>query len=238
MRFEGTASSTAADREGERMTVAALEAMARGGSVELRDGHRGETIGVVEECRREGQRLRVSGRLEPSSPRARALWDKLRAGVRLALSVGGRKRVVMRYSPVAGRRVRMIEQASLEHVAVCHPAEARNAETEVVASRETRVASGGGEVARRETRDASGGGEVARRETRDAGREPAAAAPLPSPSPPVAGGDSARSAQGWASPEPEPAEPGRRRSLPVQTTGRTQASGLPLTNDELWKGVL
>ncbi len=118
------------------MTTGALEGMVQVGPVELRAGHRGEKIGVVEECRREGERLRVKGRLEEKSPRARALWERLRRGVRMALSVGGRKRVVRRYSPVAGRYVRMIEDASLEHVAVCGEEEARNGETEVVASGE------------------------------------------------------------------------------------------------------
>jgi hypothetical protein len=227
MKFEGTASSTTVDREGERMTTRALEAMARGGRVELRDGHRGEKIGVVEECRREGERLTVRGTLEPSSPRAQALWDKLRAGVRLALSVGGRKRVVSRYSPVAGRRVRMIEEARLEHVAVVRPEEARNEETGIVASGESRVASG--------ERDAQ-------------------ALPLPSEPPPPERSEG-EGAGGEASPASPPplatrdsplATPGRSRSLPGQKSGRrqTQAASessirsLPHTNDELWKGVL
>jgi hypothetical protein len=154
MRFEGIASSTAVDREGEQMSPAALEDMAKAGRVELRAGHRGgERVGAVEECWRDGERLRVSGRLDETSPRARALWDRLRQGVRMALSVGGRKRVVRRYSPVAGRWVRMIEGAHLEHVAVCRPEEARCGEAEIVAS-------GEGEVESRKSKVESGEGSL------------------------------------------------------------------------------
>jgi hypothetical protein len=64
-------------------------------------------------------------------------------------------------------------------------------------ARESEVGSGGAE------------GEVASRESRVAGREPDAAAPLSSP--PAAGGDSARSAQGWASPEPAGGGPAASR---------------------------
>ncbi len=163
MRFEGIASTTTVDREGERMTAAALEGMARAREVELREGHGGERIGVVEACSTDGRRLQVAGRLEEGNPRARAVWAKLCAGVRLALSVGGRKRVVRRWSPVAGRYVRMIEEARLEHVAVVPAAEARNAETEVVASRRSEVEGRRSEVEGRKAEVASRRSEVASR---------------------------------------------------------------------------
>ena len=213
MRFEGIASSTGVDREGERMSPRALEAMARSGGVELRDGHRGETIGVVEECRREGERLTVRGSLE-DTPRARALWEKLRAGVRLALSVGGRKRVVRRYSVVAGRHVRMIEEARLEHVAVCRPDEARNGETEL------RVESGARADARK-WKVESGEGSLARR-----GDAPTSPAHVPCADGRGAEGDPPAENQPLP-PHPEGEEaggeaalPGRRRSLRAQRSGR------------------
>ncbi len=262
MRFEGIASTTAPDREGEQMTRRALESMARAGSVELRAGHRrGERLGAVEQLHREGDRLRVQGRLDESNPRARALWERLREGARMALSVGGRKRVVRRYSPVAGRYVRMIEDARLDHVAVCRPEEARNPEAEIVASGEGSLTprpplpAGEGEIGRetwpplplsaqiRVVR-----GRVAELEARgEVGSHVAAEGHEASVSPPPFRECGQGGRPGGGAPIPPACTPGRRQSLPVVKRTRKRAGPqlartgempAPPRNDELWKGVL
>lgn len=132
VRFRGVAATTAVDRQGDCMTEAALEGLAAAQQVPLLERHGGRPIGVVERCWVEDGKLRVEGQLKPGLVRLRGR----------GLSVGGRVREV-NYGTDArtGRRVRRVEAAELDHVAVCHQDEAQNTETWV----ETLVAAGGSE---------------------------------------------------------------------------------------------
>ena len=119
LRFHGVAATVALDRQGDRMSEAALEGMATGGPVPLLERHGGQAVGTVERRWVEDGELRVEGRL------GQAL-----AGRSRALSVGGRVREV-RYEADAGTAgtVRCVEAAELHHVALCEPSEAQNPET-------------------------------------------------------------------------------------------------------------
>ena len=182
--------------------------------------------------------------MEAGSARARAVWEKLQAGGRMGLSVGGRKRVVRRYSPVAGRWVRMVEEARLEHVAVCGREEAKCGEAEVgVDSRQCQSTVVRGEP---EGEGASGGrGVDSRQSTVDRGEsegEVASGAGEASPPGPLslAGEGELRGEGGLESPphaeEERPVEveveAGRSRVLLVEKAGRGRR-----TEGERWSGT-
>lgn len=140
VRFRGVAATTAVDRQGDCMTEAALESLAAAQPVPLLEGHGGRAIGVVERCWVEDGKLRVEGRLKRGLVRLRGR----------RLSVGGRVREVTYEMDVrTGRRVRKVEMAELDHVAVCHSSEAQNPETWVetlVSAARTDRVEGQGEV--------------------------------------------------------------------------------------------
>lgn len=132
LRFEGVASSTAVDRQGERLTAEALRKVADGGPVPLKTGHgaHAKVIGLVEEGWVEDGKLYVRGKLDPESGAARVLARDLRLGARRCLSLGGRT-LEARTETEKGRAVRRLEAVEVDHVAVCQPREARNEETVV-----------------------------------------------------------------------------------------------------------
>ena len=126
-RFEGVAATGLLDRQGERLTPAALGRMARQHLVELRSGHRAGKIGVVDECWVQGDEVWVRGRLEGQSAEAGRIYTRLKRGERLALSVGGKVTGARwTWDEGLGRAVRLIEDVELEHVAVCQPEAAVN----------------------------------------------------------------------------------------------------------------
>ena len=91
--FEGVASSTALDRQHERMSRAAISKMARAGRIGLVSGHENgprSELGVVEECWADNGRFLVRGRFDAGKREARELYDECTAGRRYGLSVGGR----------------------------------------------------------------------------------------------------------------------------------------------------
>jgi len=132
LRFEGVASSTAVDREGERLTAEALQQVAERVPIPLTTGHgeRAVVIGQVEEGWVEAGRLHVRGRLDAEKGAARALARDLRLGARRCLSLGGRA-LAAQAEISEGRVVRRLEAVEVDHVAVCQPQEARNQETVV-----------------------------------------------------------------------------------------------------------
>ena len=134
-RFEGVAATGLVDRQGERLTAAALGSMARQQAVELRSGHRAGKIGVVDECWVKGDEVWVRGRLEGQSAEAARLYTRLKRGEKLALSVGGKVTGARwAWDEAAGKAVRLIEDVELAHVAVCRPEEAVNPGTWVGAA--------------------------------------------------------------------------------------------------------
>jgi hypothetical protein len=146
MRFLGVASSTGLDRQGDRMTPAALHSMAATapGIPLLSDHHAtpGHALGVVETGWTDGQTFRVAGTLHSGSPEAWVLMKRLQAGHRYGLSVGGR---ILQAEPVhedaVAGPVRQIHQVALEHLALCAPEEAVNPEARLEAGGERREAS-------------------------------------------------------------------------------------------------
>jgi len=133
LRFEGVASSTSLDRQHERMTPSAIQKMARQVGLDLLPSHKAgplEELGTVEEAWADNDRFRVAGRLDPTNPRARRLFEKVATGRRYGLSVGGRvTKAFWRHDPEAGRQVRYIDDVELDHVAVCRPDQAANPDT-------------------------------------------------------------------------------------------------------------
>ncbi len=137
MRFEGVASSTTLDRQQERMTPRAIQKMALHTGLELLPSHSAgplEELGVIEEAWADNSQFRVAGRLDPSNPAARRLFEKAASGRQFGLSVGGRvTKAFWRYDEDAGRQVRHIDDVELDHVAVCRPGAAANPDTYLAA---------------------------------------------------------------------------------------------------------
>jgi len=131
--FEGVASSTSLDRQQERMTPNAIRKMAAQTGLDLLPSHSAgplEELGTVEEAWADNDRFRVSGRLDRSNPRSQRLFEKVRAGRRYGLSVGGRvTKAFWRFDAEVGRQVRHIDDVELDHVAVCRPEAAANPDT-------------------------------------------------------------------------------------------------------------
>jgi len=133
MWFEGVASSTRLDRQQERMTQKAIEGMSQQVGIDLLPSHDAgplQELGQAEECWADNDRFRIAGRLDKDNPTAHRLFEKVLAGKRYALSVGGRvKKLFWRYDEEAGRPTRHIDEVALDHVALCRPEQAANPDT-------------------------------------------------------------------------------------------------------------
>lgn len=127
---EGVASSTCVDRQSERMSREAIEAMSRAQGVALLPGHhsgRLRELGTIEECWVDNDEFRVRGRLDRTNPDARRLYQRLCRGRRCGLSVGGRVRQAhWETDQATGRPVRVIDDVELDHIALCRPSDAAN----------------------------------------------------------------------------------------------------------------
>ncbi len=132
MRFEGIASSTSVDKQHEKMTPRAIESMARHAGIDLLPSHNAgplEELGTVEETRADNEAFYVAGRLDESNPQARRLFDRLLAGRQYQLSVGGRVLKAYWGTDEDGEQTRFIDEVELDHVALCRPGKAANADT-------------------------------------------------------------------------------------------------------------
>ncbi|MFQ6098053.1 MAG: hypothetical protein ACE5O2_10040 [Armatimonadota bacterium] len=133
MWFEGVASSTALDKQNERMTKNAIQKMARFRGIDLLPSHRAgplEELGTVEETFADNDTFRVAGRLDPSNPEAVRLFEKVEGGKAYQLSVGGRvTRAFWADDAEVGKRVKHIDDVVLDHVALCRPGHAVNPDT-------------------------------------------------------------------------------------------------------------
>jgi hypothetical protein len=131
--FEGVASSTAVDRQKERMSREAIEKMARSGEVDLLPSHDAgplEELGVVEECWADNDQFRVRGKFDKTNPRARVLFERCKAGKPYGLSVGGRVIAAhWQFDDDVEDTIRVIEDVELDHIAICRPTQAVNPET-------------------------------------------------------------------------------------------------------------
>lgn len=131
--FEGVAASTALDRQRERMSKQAVEKMSRFAGLDLLPRHDAgplRELGVVEECWVDNDEFRVRGRLDKTNPEAWRLFERVQAGKRYGLSVGGRVLAAKwQFDPEAGQMVRLIEDVTLDHIAVCRSAQAANPAT-------------------------------------------------------------------------------------------------------------
>lgn len=131
--FEGVAASTAVDRQRERMSKQAIERMSRFAGLDLLPSHDAgplRELGTVEECWVDNDEFRVRGRLDKTNPEAWRLFERLQAGKRYGLSVGGRVLAARwQFDPEAGQMVRLIEDVTLDHIAVCRTSQAANPAT-------------------------------------------------------------------------------------------------------------
>ncbi len=128
-QFEGVASSTCVDRQGDKLSEEALRRVAQSGPVKLVLAHQGqaEVVGRIEQWQLKGNKLYVQGTLQPQNAQAQALVHRLRNGERLGLSLGGRiKRWRWGWDAHREGPVRYLEEIVVEHVAVCRAAEAVN----------------------------------------------------------------------------------------------------------------
>lgn len=157
--FEGVASSTALDRQQERMSAEAIAHMSQCAGLPLVSGHPdpgGRELGTVEECWVDSEQFRVKGRLDREEPHAWRLLQQVNAGRQYGLSVGGRVRAAhWEDDGETGDRVRVIDGVSLDHIAVCRPGQAANPDTYLrVMARAAGAVVGGVEA------DANGPGEA------------------------------------------------------------------------------
>jgi HK97 family phage prohead protease len=146
---EGVASSTCVDRQSERMSVAAIERMSMSAGLRLLPNHRAAPVrglGAIEECWADNDEFRVRGRLDESNPEARRLYERLKRGRRYGLSVGGRVRAAhWECDPVSERKVRVIDEVALDHIALCKLSEAANPNTYLSVMGRAAGALGGGD---------------------------------------------------------------------------------------------
>ena len=142
-RFEGRASTTAIDRQGERMSETAIQGFKEQMFVPLcyGDDHKGAVVNVMSEIGKidavggDAQTFEISGEIDKTHPYAEFLYSKLQNGQNPAdwkLSVGGRipetgKR--LEWDSDAGAHVTVIDEFMLDHVFLCRGNAAVNQDT-------------------------------------------------------------------------------------------------------------
>lgn len=130
LRFEGVASSTALDKQRERMSQRAIESMSHQTGLDLLPSHDAgplRELGAVEECWVDNEQFRIGGRLDASNPEVYRLQERLNAGKQYGLSVGGRVTAAhWEFDQEAGETIRIIDDVVLDHVALCRPGMAAN----------------------------------------------------------------------------------------------------------------
>ncbi len=133
MMVEGVASSTALDRQRERMTLAALSKMTHYQGIDLLPGHGAgplEVLGTVEDVWLDDDQCRIVGKLDDEYPPAERLFKRLEEGKDFGLSVGGK--VIAAHwerDDKLGKQIRVIDDVHLDHVAVCRATAAANPHT-------------------------------------------------------------------------------------------------------------
>lgn len=126
MVIEGVASTVNIDHDNERMSASALVNMADAineRSVPLRIEHQkedGAIVGNVFDAHvDERDQLWVKARLDKNHPASSILYKRLKDGLKLGLSVGGRvKRAVKEFSEASGRAVKTFYDVALDEVSV------------------------------------------------------------------------------------------------------------------------
>ena len=126
MVIEGVASTVNIDHDNERMSASALVNMADSineSAVPLRIEHQkedGAIVGSVFDAHvDERDQLWVKARLDKNHPASSILYKRLKDGLKLGLSVGGRvKRAVKEFSEASGRAVKTFYDVALDEVSV------------------------------------------------------------------------------------------------------------------------
>jgi cell division septum initiation protein DivIVA len=91
-------------------------------------------LGQIEKAWVDNDQFRVSGTLDADSEEAQRLYQRLQAGKRYGLSVGGRVlKAHWEHDEEAGRTVKHIDDVELDHIALCRPSEAANPDTYLTA---------------------------------------------------------------------------------------------------------
>jgi HK97 family phage prohead protease len=133
-RFEGVASSSRLDRQREKISDEALRQVAASGPVDLVVAHqeREVVVGRIEQCELQDGLLRVRGRLRAEAPGAEQLRARLERGEKLGLSLGGKvRRAHWGWDRDTEGPVRLLDEVTVEHVAVCRAQEAINPDVRV-----------------------------------------------------------------------------------------------------------
>jgi hypothetical protein len=124
--IEGVASTTSVDHDRERMAMSALKGMANiinektvPLNVEHLPGEKNIVGEVFQASVDDRGRLTVKAKLDKSNPTAKMLYDGLKAGAKLGLSVGGAvKRATRELAEGLGKYVKTFYDVILDHVAV------------------------------------------------------------------------------------------------------------------------
>jgi hypothetical protein len=107
--------------------------MAQFRGIDLLPSHRAgplEELGTVEETLADNDTFRVAGRLDGTNPEARRLFEKVAAGRPYQLSVGGRVlKAFWADDDDFGKRIKHIDDVTLDHIALCRPGQAANPDT-------------------------------------------------------------------------------------------------------------
>ena len=123
LHFKGIAATTDVDRQGEMISLQALENMSKAREIGMFSGHwrpHQKRIGHVTKIWVDGDALHVKGVLDANLPDVRRIEKVLHRDEKLALSVGGVIRQAHYESVGKADKIRVIDVAKLDHIVICH----------------------------------------------------------------------------------------------------------------------
>jgi len=132
LRIVGVASSTARDKQNEKMSPRALQKMTQFSGIDLLPGHHVDILselGTVEKLwLDEDEKLYIEATLDEDEPKAKKLYRNLQAGKKYQLSVGGRI-LAAKWAADGAETVRIIDDVQLDHIAITREGMAANPDT-------------------------------------------------------------------------------------------------------------
>lgn len=132
LRIVGVASSTAKDKQNEKMSRNALQKMTQFSGIDLLPGHHADILselGTVEKLwLDEDEKLYIEATLDEEEPKAKKLFRNLQAGKRYQLSVGGRI-LSAKWATDGIETTRVIDDVELDHIAITREGMAANPDT-------------------------------------------------------------------------------------------------------------
>lgn len=128
---EGVASSTALDKQSERVSKEGIELFAYHPPVELFNTHQpkaGEELGAtLKHAIGDDMEFRIVAELYPDVPQAAKIWERMQAGAQYGLSFGGTiEKAHWEYDKEAGKSIRILDAVNLDHIMITRPGKEAN----------------------------------------------------------------------------------------------------------------